>query len=209
MKIILLLEEVNELNRKALAIALALVIVAILVTPLIGTTLARNTKSTYTIGVVGTPGPADKVFDTGDIRHTKGGTGTQIVYGTPWGDGTAQTSKQISNMNLVDFTGKGVAHTKDTYPAGTIEGIINFELPGIGLYVYQGPTFTYDTLTVKAGDTFIGILMSGIAVKTGNSGDLNGVQMRGDFSGVILLPGVGNPSVLEGKNLVRETGVYW
>jgi hypothetical protein len=178
--------------------------------------LASQPKQTYTIGLVGQPVNPGRVISTPNgINHTSKSAGNQIVYGAPWGDGIAQTFKQTINMNTTDYTGQGIAHTEGRYDTGVIEGIINYELGGISPYVYQGPTFTYNTLTVQAGDTFVGILINGKAIKQGTTGELKNIQVRGDLAGVIVFPNIpglppfGNPVELWGKNLVYETGVYW
>jgi hypothetical protein len=106
----------------------------------------------------------------------------------------------------IDVSGQGIGHTVDTYDTGTFEGIINIKITGFGAYIYEGPNFTYDGVTVQAGDTFGGLLLSAIAVKHGTSGELDGLQMRGTWTAVLVRSG---PPQLLGKSILYETGIYW
>ena len=202
------------MNRKILGIFVVFLAVAMLATPLVGPAIAKQSKPTYSFGLLGWNTDPGKEWVSGEkIAHDRFGTGAQNIYGSPWGLGTA-VSTGLNNINNYDVTGMGIGHTVDTYATGTIKGIINYKVTGIGPFFYQGPTFTYMGVDVETGDMFIGVLFSGIAVKNGVSGELKGVNMRGNMVGVVVLadmdgaPPFGNPPELWDLNLVHETGTY-
>lgn len=200
------------MNKKILIPVIAFSMLLLMVAPI----MAGRTKTPYTLGLVGwSVDPGTWVLRANKIMHNRGGTGAQNIYGSPWGDGTSE-STGIQNNNIIDITGSGMGHVVDTYATGTIEGILNYKITGLGLYTYEGPAFTYEGVNVEAGDTFFGFLFSGIVVKHGTSGELEGLQTRGTFMGVQLIdtseipfPVPTNPTELIGKNLVYETGTYW
>ncbi|MEJ2241261.1 MAG: hypothetical protein P8Y18_03855 [Candidatus Bathyarchaeota archaeon] len=197
------------MNKKTFVIhVLALSMLLLFVSPI----MASRTRNTYTLALVGwTEVPGSDKLSANKIMHTRGGIGNQIIYGSPWGDGTAE-SIGVMNFNIIYFTGTGLEHAIDSFTAGTFEGLVNYKITGFGIFTYDGPTFTYEGVEVEAGDQFSGILFSGIVVKHGTSGDLDGLQLRGNMYGVAVadIPDVWvNPPELVDNNLVYETGYYW
>jgi hypothetical protein len=175
--------------------------------------IAMQPKLTYTMGAVALPGAIDsgKVFvNPNGIQHTHSQVGISYVYGMPWGNGICEKSVN-SNIDLSqipdEISGSGIEHTVGTYDDGTVlEGLVSFKLTGIGPYIYQGPTFEFEDVTVKAGDVFIGVLSTGTSVKHSINEDSEGIQVRGEWTGVRLVVG---PPALVGKGIICETGTYW
>ena len=197
------------MNRKTFVIPiLALFMLLSFVSPI----MAGRTRNTYTLGLVGwIEVPGSEKLCANKIIHAKGGIGNQIIYGSPWGDGTA-VSIGVMNLNIIAFTGTGIESAIDSYTTGTFEGLVNYKITGFGIFTYDGPTFTYFGVEVEAGDQFSGILFSGNVVKHGTSGELDGLQLKGNMYGVAVtdIPDFWtNPPELVDKNLVYETGYYW
>jgi len=194
------------MNKKIL-IAITLIAVVMMTIPVVAPVMAKRPKLPYSMGIITVEQvePSTEWVSGEKIVHGRGGITEYAMFAVPWGDGTSLTSG-IMNYNMETLNGGGLGKTVDTYADGTIEGTINWRWTGAGLFVYGGPTFTIDGVTVEAGDMFGGLQLSGIAVKHGTSGVLEGLQMRGTFVGVVIMNG---PLALVGKMLSWETGTYW
>lgn len=200
------------MNRKIL---FTIMLFVTTLTPLLAVApaMAMQPELTYAMGAVGNPGaidPGEVFVSANGIQHTQNQIGVSYVYGTPWGNGICEKSVN-SNIDLSqvpdDISGSGIEHTVGTYDDGTvIEGLVTFKLTGIGPYIYQGPTFEFEGVTVKAGDAFIGVLSSGTSVKHGVNGNSEGIQVRGEWTGVRVIVG---PPALVDKGIIYETGTYW
>lgn len=199
------------MNRRIL-VATMLVMTTLMLPLAVAPTMAMQPKLTYSMGAVGLPGAIDsgKVFVSEDgIQHTKNQIGISYVYGMPWGNGICEKNVN-SNIDLsqvpYDISGSGIEHTVGIYDDGTVlEGLVNFKLTDIGPYVYQGPTFEFEGVTVEAGDVFIGVLSIGTSVKHGINGNSESIQVKGEWTGVRVVVG---PPALIGKGIICETGTY-
>ena len=193
-------------------VAVVMVFTMMVVLLAVGPVVAKQPKLTYTMGGIGglTIDPG-KVFVSADkIEHVRNKIAVTYVYGTPWGNGITRKSvnHNIDISQVPDaISGSGLEHTVDTYEDGTVlEGLVKFEVTGIGSYTYEGPTFEFEGVTIQAGDMFGGVLASGTSVKHGTTGNSESIQVRGEWTSVKIFAG---PPVLIGKGIIFETGTYW
>jgi hypothetical protein len=197
---------VKDVNKKVLGIAVVLMAVAMLATPVFAAPPTRGTFSQCIVEVTVSPGES---FMTGDIGHTRGATTASYLYGAPWGNSLTDSGGTTTTLqvNHVTFTGRQIIKTHETYATGTSMGTVNAEIVGIGLYTYMGPTFSFDlpgvSGTVTQGATYFGILVEGFGVKHGVSGDLKGLKTMETFTGVAILAGP-----LTGVSLVDNAVMY-
>jgi hypothetical protein len=207
------------MNKKVLGIAVVLLVVAMLATPVFGTAQACGfgrsrraappTRGTFSQGLVEVTVTPGESFTTGDVQHNRGATGATYLYGAPWGNSLPDSGSTTITMriNTVTWTGRRILMSHETYAAGTVVGIAIAEILGFGSYTYMGPTFSFDlpgiSGTVTQGDTFLGLLVEGFGVKHGVSGDLKGLQTKETFTGVSILVGP-----LTGVSLLDNTATY-
>jgi hypothetical protein len=178
------------MNRRVLGIAVILMAVAMLTTPVFAAPPLRGTFNQVVVQVGVTP--PDKAFVSDHINHESGSYSASYIYGAPWGDslpGTGGTQK-TSMLNLETFTGMALIKTDSTYAAGTTTGTVNVKFNGFGMYTYMGDTFTFDlpglSGTIENGESYMGILFTGLAVKHGVSGDLKGLETTERGAGVMI-----------------------
>jgi len=199
------------MNRK-IPIAVMLFLAMIVLLSTVGLAIAEQPKLTYTMGGLGgfTIDPGEVFVSADKIEHLRNKIGMTYVYGTPWGNGiTQKTVNHNMDMSQIpdEISGSGIEHSVDTYDDGTVlEGLITFKVTGIGLYIYEGPTFEFAGVTVQAGDMFGGVLASGTSVKHGVNGNSESIQVRGEWTSVKIFAG---PPALIGKGIICETGTYW
>ena len=197
------------MNKKVLIFAVALMAVAMLATPIIGTVMAvpptRGTFTQYIVQVTVAPGTE---FVRGNVMHGRGQSSESYLYGAPWGNSIdgAGLSTHVK-LNLVSFIGSGILKTVDSYDGGTVIGSIKVEMIGFGPYTYNGPTFSFEVGGVSGevtnGVTYVGILFTGFGVKHGISSDLKGLETKETFTGLIVAVGP-----LAGVNIVENTVTY-
>jgi hypothetical protein len=200
------LEGGERMNKKVVVIAVVLMAVAMLATPVMAAPPTRGTFLQGLVEVTVTPGES---FTTGDIDHHRGATGATYLYGSPWGNSLPDSGSTTTTMqiNTVTWTGRRIIKSYETYATGTVVGTVNAEILGFGLYTYMGPTFSFDlpgiTGTITQGDTYLGLLVEGIGVKHGVSGDLKGLETKETYTGVSIVAGP-----LTGVSLLDNTVTY-
>jgi hypothetical protein len=198
------------MNRKVLSMVLAFALLMLFpaVAPVFAAPPTRGTFNQVVVQVGVTP--PDKAFVTDHINHESGSYSASYIYGAPWGnsiEGTGGT--QITSMlNLETFTGMALIKTDSTYAAGTTTGTVNVKFNGFGMYTYTGDTFTFDlpglSGTITNGESHIGILLTGLAVKHGVSGDLKGLEATERGAGVMIFEG----GPLDGVVIFETTVTY-
>jgi hypothetical protein len=195
------------LNKKIAILMITIVTVLMLATPVFAVPPTRGTFSQVVVEVNVSPGTS---FMTGDVEHAKGSTNAAYIYGAPWGNsipesGSITTTSKFSHVTGIGYT---VSKTYATYATGMVVGTVNAKLLGFGPYTYTGPTFSFSlpggiSGTFTHGVTYGGLLLEGIGVKHGVSGDLKGLETKETFTGVFFL---GGP--FAGLSLVDHTGTY-
>jgi hypothetical protein len=196
------------MNKKVLGIAVVLLAVAMLATPVFAAPPIRGTFSQVVVQVGVTP--PDKVFVTNNINHERGSYSASYIYGAPWGPSLPDTggTQITAQLNLDTLTGSGVIKSDSTFATGTTTGTVNFKFNGFGLYTYTGDTFTFDlpgiSDTITNGDSHFGILFTGFAVKHGVSGDLKGLETKEQGVGVFIIEG----GPLDGVIIFETTVTY-
>jgi hypothetical protein len=201
--------EVIEVNGR-ISVSAMLVLAMLIILSAVAPAVTAKPKLGYTSGSVGVPASTGREWTSDDgIMHARDAKVNHYYYGAPWGYGTGE-SIGVWNLNVNDWTGNGISHAVDTYAGGTIEGITNYQYIGFGDFIYAGPTFTYDGVTVSPGDKFRGLLLSGIGVKHGTSGALEGLQIRSTFTAVSIRV-VYNPQQvpLLDKSVSTSAVTYW
>lgn len=200
----------EELIKKFLCLAGLFLTLVMLAAPVMA---VSATKGTYTQVILSQVVFNGDNFMTGDIVHMRNKVGEGYAYAVsfPLGNSLFASDTGGGQLNLVSLTGNYLAHTLDTYTAGTLEGAINIKFTGGGVYVYTGPTFTFTlngvTGTLTTGDMFGGLLYEIMVVKHG-VGDLAGFTLNGESSGISIQAVIIGDPTLMGMNVDVETGTY-
>jgi len=153
-------------------------------------------KITYSYGEIMVPDPAHPgvvTIDNNNIMRSRGGGHLVYLDRVPYAgpDGTVEGSSRGNvRIDLNSYTGWGQFSFVDNAPDGNIVGSGTIKLTGIGLYTYDGPTFTAAGITVTNGDAVVGMLMEGNWVAYGR-GDLEGLVIKGSFKGITFPDGSG------------------
>jgi hypothetical protein len=155
-------------------------------------------KITYSYGEILVPDPAHPgvVTINNNIMYSKGGGHLAYLARIPFAgpEGTVQGSSTGSlRMDLVSYTGYGQFRFVDNGPVGTVVGTGTLRLTGIGLYTYDGPTFTAAGITVANGEQAMGVLMESNWIAYG-TGQLKGLVVQGSFTGISFSDGSGYDS---------------
>jgi hypothetical protein len=206
-------------NRKILLTVLALALLMMFATApsaLASQNCWHQHKTPYTFGAIsiGIPNTGTTSYSAdGKTEYVRDAEGMAYDFGHPWvapeewGASIGTNSFRMNvDANSPDYLkGKGVDHLKTTYSTGYLELKGDLKMEGLGLYTYNGPTFThmippYGPVTVSNGDVFFGILMTGKYEGYGNFVD-GKVKAKETMTGVVVLDGL-----LTGASVVSGTG---
>ncbi len=203
--------KLNSKTVKFLIPTLALLILLAVATPVLACKTNQQ-NPTYTFGSISYPdtnNPGTTVI-TGNTETITGTVSIGTDYGYPWG---RDCIRQVSNvvLDLTSYTGTTTGSVHKIFHDGSLDICTTDKLTGLGMYIYNGPTFTAAgkdaqgntvQVTVSNGFSAYGLLLTGSGTGHGTI-DHHHVETKETVTGVIIVAGP-----LNGDTLVAGTGMY-